>query len=119
MNHSHDSERPCTCIDRTMENGIALDMILRGMTAASVNGEPVAAGGTVERKPIPMWTNRDGRLVHVTAYFRDDMEVRGMLMLRDRDRLVVNGEGGTFVTFSVATALFVSFAYLDAPEATS
>lgn len=119
MNHPHDNERPCTCIDRTMENGIALDMILRGMTAATVGGEAVAAGGPVERKPIPPWTTRDGRQVHVTAALPDEAHVRGMLVLRDGDRLVVTGEGGAFVTFSVATALFVSFAYVTAPESTS
>lgn len=119
MNHPNDSERPCTCVDRTMENGIALDMILRGMTAASVNGEPVGAGGPVERKPLPMWTTRDGRQVHVTAALPDEAHVRGMLVIRDGDRLVVTGEGGAFVTFSVATALFVSFAYVATPEATS
>jgi hypothetical protein len=119
VNHPHDNERPCTCVDRTMENGIALDMLLRGMTASAVAGESVGAGVTFERKPIPVWTTKDGRQVHVTAALPDEAHVRGMLVLRDGDRLVVTGDGGAFVTFSVAAALFVSFAYVDAPEATS
>lgn len=116
-------DRPCTCEDRNIENGIAFDLLLDwGMTAYPAGTRLPDADA--DRKPIPPWQTRDGRYIRVKAVLRDDYGVEGLLIARDGNRFVLlatldDGEPGGYVTFNADTALMVGIHYVGDPKATT